>query len=71
MSKFDEAAAKYQRRLNTHSKCEATCSDCRYSHCVDNDEDCDRCQNFDRIRRRCKCNDVEYGKPCGHYEGGK
>lgn len=67
MSRFDEAAAEYRRRL-VPCKNGATCSKCCYSHCIDNDDDCDRCKNFDRTHRRCKCNEVEYGKPCEHYE---
>ena len=48
MSKFAEAAAEYQRQLTEHRKCPRTCAKCHFSKCVDDDDECETCANFDR-----------------------
>lgn len=67
MSKFAEAAAEYQRNLTEHRKCPRTCAKCRYSECVDKDEECDTCPNFNNKKRLCRCTEVEAGKDCQYY----
>lgn len=68
MSKFEEAVRLIEQNRDTPCKCSKTCYRCRYSRCIDSDEECEICPNFDHRRRRCKCNDIEYGKPCRYFE---
>lgn len=67
MSKFAEAAAEYQRNLTEHRKCPRTCAKCHFSECIDKDEECNTCPNFNSHKRRCKCTEVEPGKACQYY----
>lgn len=46
---YDEYEIDEYERDHAHPcKCRETCSKCRFSSCLDNDEECDFCSNFDR-----------------------
>ena len=61
---------EYERDHAYPCKCRETCAKCRFSSCLDNDEECDFCPNFDRKKRRCKCFDIERGGSCPYYVEG-
>lgn len=65
---YDEYEIDEYERDHAHPcKCRETCAKCRFSSCLDNDEECDFCPNFDRKKRRCKCFDIERGGSCPYY----
>lgn len=68
---YDEYEINEYERDHAHPcKSRETCNKCRFTSCLDTDEECDFCAQFDRKKKMCKCQLVQRGEPCPYYVEG-